>query len=68
MYQLSQPDSGLIIPAYCDMTSFDGGWTMCYTTDDKVNPKTEMTYDERLPYGKNGYRTNCSNIEVSLSC
>ena len=41
---------------------------MCYTTDEKVNPRTEVTYDERLPYGKNGYRTNCNNIEVSLSC
>ena len=51
--------------AYCDMTSYNGGWTMCYTTDKEVKPKTEVTYSAQLPYGKDGYRTNCNNIPVS---
>ncbi|KAJ7323134.1 hypothetical protein OS493_032422, partial [Desmophyllum pertusum] len=63
MYQV-QPDGGLsMFWVYCDMTSFDGGWTMCYSTDNLVNPKTEVTYDENLPYGTNGYRTDCNNIQ-----
>ena len=65
MYQV-QPDGGLsMFWVYCDMTSFDGGWTMCYSTDNLVNPKTEVTYDENLPYGTNGYRTDCNNIQVN---
>ena len=38
---------------------------MCYSTDNLVNPKTEVTYDENLPYGSDGYRTDCNNIEVN---
>ena len=65
MYWL-QPDSGLSkLLAFCDMTSFGGGWVMCYTTDNLVNLKTEVTYDENLPYGANGYRTDCNNIQVN---
>ena len=52
--------------AYCDMTSYNGGWTMCYTTDEYVKPKTEVTYSAQLPYGSDGYRTNCNNIPVSF--
>ena len=52
--------------AYCDMTSYNGGWTMCYTTDKYVKPKTEVTYSTLFPYGSDGYRTNCNNIPVSL--
>ena len=52
-------------PAYCDMTSYNGGWTMCYTTDEYAKPKTEVEYNALFPYGTDGYRTNCDNIEVS---
>ena len=39
---------------------------MCYTTDEYVKPKTEVTYSVQFPYGSAGYRTNCNNIPVSL--
>ena len=37
---------------------------MCYTTDEYVKPKTEVTYSAQFPYGSDGYRTNCNNIPV----
>ena len=67
MYWLD-PDGGShsnAFLAYCDMTSFNKAWTMCYTTDDKAKPKTEVTYSAQIPYGTDGYRTNCNNIPVS---
>ena len=51
--------------AYCDMTSYNGGWTMCYTTDEYAKPRTEFEYNALFPYETDGYRTNCNNIEVS---
>ena len=64
MYQLD-PDGGSLSNAfwvYCDMTSYNEGWTMCYTTDEYVKPRTEVTYDASFPYGTVGYRTNCNNM------
>ena len=37
---------------------------MCYTTDEYAKPKTEVKYNASFPYGTDGYRTNCNNIEV----
>ena len=59
------PDGGSNDNAFkvsCDMTSFGGGWTMCYTTDDHVDIKTEISSD--IPHGINGYRANCNEIPV----
>ena len=51
--------------AYCDMSSYNGGWTMCYTTDFKADPRDEIAYNPQNPYGTVGYRTDCNNILVS---
>lgn len=45
---------------YCDMTSYGGGWTMCYTTYNFVNLKKELTTSPA-----HGYRVDCNNIPVS---
>ena len=38
---------------------------MCYTTDEYVKLKTQVTYNTQFPYGSDGYRTDCNNIPVS---
>jgi hypothetical protein len=43
----------------CDMTSFGGGWTMCYTTNSHVDIRTELTTT-----AEHGYRADCNNIPV----
>ena len=66
MYRLD-PDGGSFpnpFLAYCDMMSYNGGWTMCYTTDEYAKPRTEVTYSFKTPYGNDDYRTNCNNIPV----
>ena len=45
------------------MTSFGGGWTMCYTTDDHVDIKKEVSSE--IAYGIDGYRANCNDIPVN---
>ena len=58
---LIEPDGeGNSFEAFCDMASFGGGWTMCYTTDSNVDIKTELTTGVAL-----GYRADCNNIPVS---
>ena len=48
---------------HCDMTSFGGGWSMCYTTDDKVQLNSVPT---NIQYGVNGYKRDCIHIPVSV--
>ena len=47
-------------------TSYSGGWTTRYTTDDKANAKLKLhTTLAQFPYGSDGYKTNCNCIAVS---
>ena len=64
MYEIQPNIGNSKFWAYCDMTSFGGGWTMCYSTDNRADPKTEVTYDENYSYGTDGYRTDCNNVQV----
>ncbi|XP_022804320.1 uncharacterized protein LOC111341593 [Stylophora pistillata] len=63
MYRVHPEGGRRSIWVYCDMTSFGGGWTMCYSTNNKVHLRKEVTYNESLPYGTNGYRTDCNHIQ-----
>ena len=62
LIDLGGDGQGIPFEAKCDMTSFGGGWTMCYTTDKHVNIKTELTTTPDL-----GYRADCNNIPVNIS-
>ncbi|CAB4035905.1 Hypothetical predicted protein, partial [Paramuricea clavata] len=56
-YLIKPDSSGKAIKVKCDMSSFGGGWTMCYTTDRHVNIKTEL-----VTKPSTGYRADCNNI------
>jgi hypothetical protein len=60
-YLINPDGSGKAIKVHCDMSSFGGGWTMCYTTDRHVNIKTEL-----VTKPSTGYRADCNNIPVSM--
>ena len=63
---LIDPDGGSdgnAFKVHCDMTSFGGGWTMCYTTDNHVDIKREVS--SKFAYGVDGYRANCNDIPVN---
>ena len=48
---------------HCDMTSVGGGWSMCYTTDDKVQLNSDTT---TIQYGVDGYKSDCTHISVRV--
>ena len=48
------------VAAYCDMSSLQGGWQMCYTDWKDVDLKNSV-FDESVTFGREGYRSDCSN-------
>jgi hypothetical protein len=52
--------------AWCDMESFGGGWTMCYTErNDMVHLATQTVYNAAKPFGQPGYRTDCRKVQFN---
>jgi hypothetical protein len=68
VYPLDPDGAGALAPfsAYCEMESYGGGWTICYTErNGMVHISSETTYNPAKPYGQPGYRTDCRNIPFS---
>ena len=59
MYWIMPEYSDDPIAAYCDMTSWDGGWQMCYTDWKEVDLKNSL-FDASFDFGNEGYRSDCS--------
>jgi hypothetical protein len=59
MYWIQPEYSEDPIAAYCDMSSLNGGWQMCYTDWKEVDLKNSL-FDTSFIYGKEGYRSDCS--------
>ncbi len=59
MYWITPEFSDDPIAVYCDMTTLNGGWQMCYTDWKEVDLKNSV-FDASLKYGEEGYRSDCS--------
>jgi hypothetical protein len=60
MYWIFPEYSNQPVAAYCDMSSLQGGWQMCYTDWKDVDLKNSV-FDESFKFGREGYRSDCSN-------